>query len=161
MTFALGAEELTPRSPSTLACDGRGCNRAPPASLRHRAQFFTEPLNLELVVHARRKTHLAAAPPGGVAGTAVVDDRGVRGIVTVRRQPAAAGSDIIVGVAMVDGVGRIDVPIEVLVEVVLPRGREHIRVVVAAQRIVVVLPARVARSLSGMRPTNADVILRR
>src|SRR5712664_701949 len=159
MTFAHGAQELAPHL-LNLTGDGQGCKGTPGLTLTP-CSASTELPRLELVVHTRGKTHLAAAAPGRVAGAAVVDDRGVRGVVTIRREPAAAGADIVVGVALVDRVRRIEIPIEVLVEVVLPRDRVHVRPVIAIQRIVVVLPARIAGGRSRMRVTNAEVILRR
>src|SRR5216684_3860334 len=136
--------------------------RAPLVSLRkvlpnHSGPcYFDRSPSLELVVQAGRNPNDSAPAPSRVPGTAVVDDDGVRAIVTIRRKPAAAGAEIIMGVTLIDRVGRIEIPIEVLVEAVLPRDRVHIRRVIAAQRIVVVLPARIARSRSRMRPTNAD-----
>src|SRR5712672_1229117 len=123
--------------------------------------YFDRSPGLELVVQSGRNPDDATSAPSRVPGTAVVDDDGVRAIVTIRRKPAAAGAEIIMGVTLIDRVGRIEIPIEVLVEAVLPRDHVHIRRVMAAQRLLVVLPARIARSRFRMRPTYADVILRR
>src|ERR1035438_4274617 len=99
--------------------------------------------------------------PGRGAGAAVVDERLSRAVVAIRRHTAAAGAEIVVGVGRIDRVRCIDVPVEGLVEMVFPRGGVHVRVVVAGGRIVIVLPARIARGPSGMRPAYADIILRR
>src|SRR5260221_11850984 len=159
MTFAHGAQELAPQL-LNLTGDGQGCNGTPGLTLTP-CSASTEFPRLELVIHTRGKTYLVTAAPGRVAGAAVVDDRGIRAVVTVRREPAATGTDIVVSVALVDRIGRVEIPIEALVETVLPRNGIHVRRVIATQRIVVVLPARIARGRSCMRPTNTDVILRR
>src|SRR5258706_8272306 len=164
MRFAHGAQEIIP---TLLNLTGRdqGCLHS--WSLRGESFqnhsgpcYFDGSPGLELVVQAGGNPDDATSAPSRVPGTAVVDDDGVRAIVTIRRKPSAAGPEIVMGVTLIDRVGRIEIPIEVLVEPVLPRDRIHIRRVIAAQRIVVVLPARIARSRSPMRPTNAEVILR-
>src|SRR6267142_2013444 len=118
--------------------------------------YFDGSPGLELVVQAGGNPDDATSAPSRVPGTAVVDDDGVRAIVTIRRKPSAAGAEIIMGVTLIDRVGRIEIPIEVLVEAVLPRDRVHICRVIATQRIVVVLPARPKSNVYCTPALNAD-----
>src|SRR5450755_1567816 len=74
---------------------------------------------LELVVDTRRDAHFLATAPGRISGTGVVDHRGVRGVVAVRREAAATCADVEVRIALVDRFGRIQIPVHVLVEAVL------------------------------------------
>src|SRR5882757_8641653 len=114
---------------------------------------------LKLIIHSRGKVDFTTTAPRGIAGAAVVDYRGIRRIVTVGREPAATGAKIIMRVPLVDRVRRIEIHVNVLVEAVLPRDRIHVSRIVATQRIVVVLPARIARSRPGMSPADAEIVL--
>src|SRR6266851_536198 len=166
MTFAHGAQEII-RNLLNLTGSDQGCLHPwsrpaeSPSNVHSGPCYFDGSPGLELVVQAGGDRDDVTSAPSRVPGTTVVNDYGVRRIVTIGREPAATGSEIVMGVALVDRIGRIEIPIEVLVEAVLQRHRVHIRPVVAIQWIVVVLPARIARGRSRMRPTNADVILRR
>ena len=99
--------------------------------------------------------------PRCIARSAVVDDLRIRAIVTVRREPAPARADIVVRVAFVDGIRRVDIPVNVLIEAVLPRNGVHVRRIIAVRRIVIALAGRVSRCGSRMCPTHAHVILDR
>src|SRR4029077_4235900 len=94
-----------------------------------------------------------AAAPGRRSGAAVVDERRMRGVVAVGLDAMAAGADVEVCVAVVHRLGSIEVPGQLLVELVPVGNRVHVRLVVAVVRVVVVLAARVAHGRAGMRPT--------
>src|SRR5258708_10806866 len=144
-------------APNVLNPTARGQGRVfVPGRIAGRRPYIRE---LELIVHTRGKADFTATAPRRIARAAVVDDRRIRAIVTVRREPAAPGAEIVVGVAFVDGIRRVGIPVNVLVEAVLPRDRVHVRRVVATRRIVVMLPARISRSRSGVSPAHADVVL--
>src|ERR1700732_4809350 len=100
-----------------------------------------------------------ASAPGRGSGAAEVSERLSRTVVAVRRHAAAASAQIIVRIAVVDRFRRIDVPVQALVEAVLPRNRVHVRLIIEISRVVVMLPARISRCPTGMAPANADVIL--
>src|ERR1700722_4490899 len=68
--------------------------------------------DLELIVQAGRDPDLMTSAPGRGAGAAVVDERLSRAVVAIRRPPAAAGADVIVGVRRIDRVRSIDVPVQ-------------------------------------------------
>ena len=99
--------------------------------------------------------------PGRIAGAAVVDDRGVGAVMTIRRQAAPAGAEIVVGIAVVDGFSRIEVPVRDLSKRCFHAIVYMFAVSSYVGRIEVVLPARVARSGTGMRPADAEIVLRR
>src|SRR5450759_538531 len=115
---------------------------------------------LELIIESRRDTLFAAAAPGRRTRRAAVDDNGIGTIVAVGRETSPTGTDIVVRVAMVDRQGGIKVPGELLVQLVLPGERVHVGGVSRRQRIVVVLAARIARRLKGVRPAGAHDVLR-
>src|ERR1700722_140635 len=114
----------------------------------------------EPVVHAGRIAHDPAAAPGGRTRGTAIDDDGIGAIMAVSGQPAAAGAQIVVRIAMINGPRTVDVPAEVLIEAMLPRQRQHLGRIVGAERIVVVLSARIAGGPASMCPAEADVILR-
>src|ERR1700680_2350772 len=116
---------------------------------------------LELIVHTRREADFVTTAPRRIPGAAVVDDLRIRAIVTVRREPAPSRAEIVVRIAFVDGIRRVDIPVNVLVEAVLPRNGVHVRRIIAVRRIVIALAGRISRSRSGMAPAHADVILDR
>src|SRR5579862_9994215 len=100
---------------------------------------------LELEVHPRRYTNLVTAAPGGRARAAVVDELRVRGIVAVRLDAVTAGADVVVRVAVVRRVGRLQIPAQLPVQLVPPADGVHVGLVVAdAVRVEVVLSTRVA-----------------
>src|ERR1700731_4485379 len=107
---------------------------------------------LELIVHTNRHPDFMTAAPGRRSRTAVIVEYGVGPVVAVGRDTSAAGADVVMGVAVVDGVGRVEIPVQVLVEVMLPGNGIHIRLVLRIVRVVIVLPARIARRRPGMRP---------
>src|SRR6202034_2233673 len=113
---------------------------------------------LELVIQTRRDADEVAAAPCGWSRAAVIREHGIRTIVAIRRETAAAGTDVIVSIAIVDGVCRIQVPVQTLVEAMLPRNGVHVGRIDDSGRIVVVLAARISRRITGMRPADADVI---
>ena len=116
---------------------------------------------LERVVQTGRESDLMTSAPSRRSGAAVVNERLRRAVMTIRRDAAASRAEIIVRVAVVDRIRRVDIPVQILVETMFPRRREHIRIVRDARRIVVVLAARIARRGAGVRPAYAEVILRR
>jgi len=62
-------------------------------------------------------------------------------------------------IAVVDGERGIEVPGELLVELVPPGDRVHVgRVALRRDRTVIVLSARIARRRPGMTVANADVV---
>src|SRR5579871_2188900 len=87
-----------------------------------------------------RDPHRVAAAPGGRTRAAVVDERSVRGIVTVGLDAVTAGADVVVSIAAVDGLRPIEVPRHLLVELMPVLSGVHVGVVVGGLRIVVVLP---------------------
>src|SRR5450631_1076246 len=117
--------------------------------------------DLELIVQAGGNPDHMTSAPGRGAGAAVVDELLSRAVMAVRRDSSAAGAEIIVGVGRIDRVRRIDVPVQGFVEMVFPRNGVHVRVVFVGGRIVIVLPARIARRPSGMCPAYAQIIVRR
>src|SRR6202161_2703761 len=60
---------------------------------------------------------------------------------------------------MIDGQGGIEIPGQLLVQLVLPGNRVHVGRVGGRERIVIMLAARIPRRLPGMRPTHAYFIL--
>src|ERR1700736_2715026 len=102
-----------------------------------------------------------APAPGRRSRTAVIVEYGVGPVVAVGGDAAAAGAEVVMGIAVVDGVRRVDIPVQVLVEAMLPGNGIHVRLILGTVRIVVMLPARISRRCSGMRPADAEVILRR
>src|SRR5579883_916922 len=126
------------------------------ASLRpipRRTYVISEP-----VAHPGRDAHRVTATPRGRARAAIVDERVVRGIVAVGLDAVAARTDVVVRVADVDGLGPVDVPAQLLVELVPVLRRVHVGVIIGRVWIVVVLTARIAHAPSGVRPTDRDDI---
>src|SRR5580658_4219449 len=83
---------------------------------------------LELVVQARGDANLMASAPRRRSRAAVIVDHGIRAVVAIRGHAASAGADIVVRIAVIDGVRRIQIPVQALVEAVLPGGGVHVRV---------------------------------
>src|SRR6516165_664419 len=114
---------------------------------------------LELEVQARRDALRTAATPRRGTGAAVVDERRMRGIVAVGLDPVAAGADVVVRVDVIDRQGVVNVPGQLLVELVPVGGRVHVRRVLAdSVRVEVVLATRVANRRTGMRPTGRNAV---
>src|SRR5579872_676522 len=100
-----------------------------------------------------------AAAPGGRARAAVVDEGEMRGIVAVGLDAVAARADIEVRVAVVRRVGHVEVPGQLLVELVPPLHGVHVGLVIAyAAGVEVVLSARIARRGASMRPARCDSV---
>src|SRR5215813_13911109 len=107
----------------------------------------------ELEVQARREALRTAAAPGRGTRAAVVDERRMRSIVAVGLDPVAAGADVEVRIDVIDRHGVIEVPRQLLIELVPVGGRVHVRRVMAdSVRVEVVLTTRVASRCTGMRP---------
>src|ERR1700719_2363087 len=115
----------------------------------------------ERVMQTGRDTDLMTSAPRRRSGAAVVDERLGGAVMTIRRDAAPSGAQIIVRVAVIDRIRRVEIPVQVLVETMFPRRREQIRVVRGAVRIVVVLAARIAHRRAGMPPPDTEIILRR
>src|SRR6202022_1087674 len=116
-------------------------------------------VTLEPVVDPRREAYETASPPRGRARAAIVDVRRVRGIVTVISDAAPTRAQVIVRIAVIDGQRRVDVPGQLLIDLVLVGQRKHVGVVVRVGRIVIMLTARIARRRPGMRPAGAHTVL--
>jgi len=71
---------------------------------------------LELVIQPGRESLDAAAAPGRGTRAAVVNEYRVSPVVTIRREPSAAGAQVIVRIAVIDGQGGVEVPGQLLVE---------------------------------------------
>src|ERR1700730_5947667 len=137
--------------------------KGPGTPIRPRPHCGESALNreLELIVHARGKADFTTTAPRRIARAAVVDDLRIRAIVTVRREPAPSRADIVMRIAFVDRIRRVEIPVNVLVEAVLPRNGVHVRRIVATRRIVIALAARISRSRPGVSPADADVVFDR
>src|SRR5258708_36547732 len=116
-------------------------------------------VTLEPVVDPRREAYETASTPRGRARAAIVDVRRVRGIVTVISDAAPTRAQVIVRIAVIDGQRRVKVPGQLLVDLVFISQSKHVGVVIRVGRIVIVLPTRIARRLSRMRPTGAHTVL--
>src|ERR1700734_4385139 len=158
MTFAYEAREGAPKVVDSLGWRP-GTRTRPWPNPKPLAGFKYQ--TLELVVQARGDADLMASAPRRRSGAAVIGEHGVRAVVAIRGHAASAGADVVVSIAVIDGVRRIQIPVQALVEAVLPRDRVHIRMVVGGVRVVVVLPARVARRLTRMPPAYAEIVLGR
>src|ERR1700692_4030445 len=118
----------------------------PPLASLHRESFqitsdpcyLPHPTGLELVVHTHRHPDQMTAAPGRGSRTAVIVEYGAGPVVAVGRDASAAGAHVVMGVAVVDGVGRVEIPIQVLVEVMLPGNGVHVRLVLRIVRVVIV-----------------------
>src|SRR3984957_15436674 len=95
----------------TLSSHGRlrvrGLRPSPERALaRNSGGNHLRTLSLELVVHAHGYAHRMAfiSAPGGRAGAAVIIDPRIRAVVAIRRQCPAAGAQIVVGIAVIDGI---------------------------------------------------------
>src|SRR5215470_8050323 len=118
---------------------------------------------LEASTHSEREPHQLPASPA-VRIRVDVTRSWETTIMAVRRHPAASGAQVVVSVLVVDGIGPRQVDQDVVAEVVLDRGCDHVRRVVGVQPsssetvsdVVdrgVVLP-RVAGSLEGVSPAE-------
>src|SRR3984885_9678208 len=109
------------RSLSILSVGGQGRECVPgPTRSRQPASITNSNKTLELVVQARGDADLMASAPGRRSGAAVVGEHGVRAVVAIRGHAAAAGAEVVVSIAVIDGVRRIQIPVQALVEAVLP-----------------------------------------
>jgi len=81
----------------------------------------------------------------------------VVGVVTVISDAAPTRSQVIVRVAVIDGQRRVEVPGQLLIDLVFISQRKHIGVIIRDGRVVIVLTTRIARRLSRMRPTGAHL----
>src|SRR6202030_1391637 len=70
----------------------------------------------------------------------------------------ASGAEVIVLIAMVDSKRAVDIPVQLLVQVVLPGDGVHVGRVISVGRIEIVLATRISRRPSRMRPANAHRI---
>src|SRR5450631_43139 len=86
----------------------------------------------ELVVHAHGDSDFMTAAPRRRSRATVVVEHGIRAVVAVGRHAAAAGAEVVMRITVVDRIGRIQVAVQVLVEVMIPRNRIHVRLVLAA-----------------------------
>src|SRR6516225_4590852 len=136
---------------------GRAAAAARPSST-HACGVIT-PRRSELEVEPRREALRTAAAPGRGTRAAVVNERRVRGIVAVGLDSVAAGADVVVRVDVIDRHGVIEVPRQLLIELVPEGGRVHVRRVVAdTVRVEVVLTTRVADRCTGVRPTERNTV---
>src|SRR5260370_33471805 len=96
---------------------------------------------------------------GRGTGPAVVDEHRVRGVVAVRLDAMGARADVVVRVAIVGGIDHVEVVGELLVELVPPGERVHVRLVPAEKvRVEVVLSSRITGRRTGLRPTDGDPV---
>src|ERR1700716_1695954 len=98
---------------------------------------------LKLVIQPRRESLDAAAAPCRGTRAAVVNEHRVGPVVAVRREPPAAGAQIVVRIAVIDGQGRVEIPGQLLVELVPPGNRVHIGRIARSKRVEVMFSARV------------------
>src|ERR1700674_5082718 len=118
-----------------------GSKRSPPHSAMSHGRLPLSTQDSERVMQTGRDTDLMTSAPRRRSGAAVVNERLGSAVMTIRRDAAPSGAQIIVRVAVIDRIRRVEIPVQVLIETMFPRRREHIRVVRGAGRIVVVLAA--------------------
>ena len=106
MTFAYEAREGAPKVVDSLGWRP-GTRTRPRPNPKPSVGFKHQ--TLELVVHARGDADLMASAPRRGSSAAVVVEHGVRAVVAIRGHAASAGADVVVGIAVIDGVRGIEV----------------------------------------------------
>src|SRR6266702_1740912 len=134
----LGRTRVAARRPPYRRCNA-GTRPDEPGSAAARCGSKSR---LKLVIQSGRESLDAAATPGRGARATVVGEYSVSSVVAVRRESSAAGAQIVMRIAVIDGQCCVEIPAQLLVEFVPPRNRVHVSRIAGAERVEVMFSAR-------------------
>src|SRR5882724_163671 len=113
---------------------------------------------LKSVVQSRRESLYPAATPSRRTRPTVVSEHCVSPVVAVRRESPASGPQIVVRIAVIDGQRGVEIPGQLLVELVPHRNRVQVSRIARSNRVEVMFSTRVTRSSPRVPVADADVI---